>query len=155
MCVTDESEPSRQVADPETFAGHQLRRLRQARGWSMREATEYLNQRYGYHWHQSVLAKVETAQRPLRLNEMFDLASLFGVPLRELVPFTGWPPPTDVEKKMCAIVNNLAGIEDKITAVRQAAALTQAEMQRLTAAAERLSAQLELEDSPYRVRRQG
>jgi hypothetical protein len=32
---------------------------------------------YGYSWRQSTIHKIETAQRPLRVNELADLATLF------------------------------------------------------------------------------
>ena len=34
----------------------------------------------GYTWQQSTIAKIEMAQRPLRLNELADIASIFGAP---------------------------------------------------------------------------
>lgn len=40
---------------------------------------------YGYDWHQTLIGRIEGAQRPLRLNEAADLAALYGVPLDRLL----------------------------------------------------------------------
>lgn len=66
--------------DPEKLAGRRLRELRTARRWPLREVAQLMRQ-HGYTWHQSVVAKIETGQRPLRLNEAIALSNLFGVPL--------------------------------------------------------------------------
>jgi len=53
----------------------------------MREVAERM-EGFGYHWHQSVIAKIETGQRPIRLNEATDLATLYGVALADLLNLT-------------------------------------------------------------------
>jgi hypothetical protein len=40
---------------------------------------------FGYEWHQTLIGRIEAAQRPLRLNEAVDLAALYGVPLERLL----------------------------------------------------------------------
>jgi transcriptional regulator with XRE-family HTH domain len=69
--------------DAEKLAGRNLRRLRQTRDWPLREVAERMTA-YGYHWHVSVVAKIETGQRPFRLQEAVDLADLFDVSLADL-----------------------------------------------------------------------
>jgi transcriptional regulator with XRE-family HTH domain len=69
----------------ELLAGSNLRALRTVRHWSLREATERFNAKFGYSWHQTVLAKAETGERPLRLSEAIDLASLYGASLSDLI----------------------------------------------------------------------
>jgi transcriptional regulator with XRE-family HTH domain len=53
---------------------------------------------YGYDFHQTMIAKIEAAQRPLRVRELADFAALYGVEVQELVyPPTGSLPETDQE----------------------------------------------------------
>jgi uncharacterized protein (DUF3084 family) len=40
---------------------------------------------YGYDWHQTTVGRIESAQRPLRLNEAVHLAALFEVPAEMLL----------------------------------------------------------------------
>jgi hypothetical protein len=40
---------------------------------------------YGHDWHQTLIGRIESAQRPLRLNEAVDMAALYGVPLERLL----------------------------------------------------------------------
>jgi transcriptional regulator with XRE-family HTH domain len=62
----------------EELAGRELRRLRTAAGWSQEEVARRMDA-YGYRAHQTTIAKIESADRPLRLNELADLCDLFGV----------------------------------------------------------------------------
>lgn len=39
----------------------------------------------GYEWHRSTIAKIESAERPIRINEAADLVSLFGISLADLL----------------------------------------------------------------------
>jgi transcriptional regulator with XRE-family HTH domain len=69
---------------PEELAGRLLRLLRLGRGWSQREVADRMNGS-GYNWRQSTIGKLEAGQRPLRVNELADLARLFGIPVTELL----------------------------------------------------------------------
>jgi transcriptional regulator with XRE-family HTH domain len=140
--VTVTPEPGRPAVDSETLAGRQLRRMREGRGWSRREVAERLEP-FGYHWHQTVIAKIESAERPLRLNEALDLASVFGVPLTDLVMFTGGHG-VDVERELASMRQALAGIEDQLAAAHRTADLAKGEISRLTAEAERLKSRIGL-----------
>jgi transcriptional regulator with XRE-family HTH domain len=71
-------------ADPEERAGKALRQLRLARGWSQEEVAMRMRA-YGYDFHQTAIAKVEAAQRPLRVRELADFAALYGVQVQDLV----------------------------------------------------------------------
>jgi transcriptional regulator with XRE-family HTH domain len=70
--------------DPEVQAGRALRRLRLARQWSQGETARRMKA-YGYDFHQTMIAKIESAQRPLRVRELADFAALYGVEIQELV----------------------------------------------------------------------
>jgi transcriptional regulator with XRE-family HTH domain len=72
---------------PEEVAGQELRHLRMARGWSQEHVAEQMKA-YGYDWHQTLIGRIEAAQRPLRLNEAVHLAALFGVSLEMLLTRT-------------------------------------------------------------------
>jgi transcriptional regulator with XRE-family HTH domain len=71
-------------ADPEVQAGQALRRLRLARNWSQEEVAVRMTA-YGYDFHQTMIAKIEAAQRPLRVRELADFAALYGVEVQDLV----------------------------------------------------------------------
>ncbi len=40
---------------------------------------------YGYDWHQTTVGRTESAERPLRLNEVVHLAALFQVPVTQFL----------------------------------------------------------------------
>ena len=53
---------------------------------------------YGYDFHQTMIAKIEAAQRPLRVRELADFAALYGVDVQDLVyPPARSLPETDQE----------------------------------------------------------
>ena len=63
---------------PEQLAGRHVRALRQERGWSQQDVAEKMRA-YGYRWSQATVTRLETASRPIRVNELLDLAMLFDV----------------------------------------------------------------------------
>ena len=69
----------------EQYAGLRLRALRLARGMSQELLAAEMTSR-GHGWHQTMAAKTEAAQRPLRLNELVDLACIFSVSPAEFLP---------------------------------------------------------------------
>ena len=75
--------------DPEVQAGRALRRLRLSRNWSQEEVAGRMKA-YGYDFHQTMIAKIEAAQRPLRVRELAHFAALYGVEVQDLIyPPTG------------------------------------------------------------------
>jgi chromosome segregation ATPase len=49
-------------------------------------------QDYGHDFHQTMIAKIEAAQRPLRVRELADFAALYDVEIQELIyPPSGSP----------------------------------------------------------------
>ena len=81
-----ESPGSEAMPSPEQRVGQHLRLLRQRRGWSQQEVAERMRA-YGYQWSQAIVTRLESATRPMRLNELSDLALLFEIPVRELLGF--------------------------------------------------------------------
>jgi transcriptional regulator with XRE-family HTH domain len=101
---------------PEEAAGRELRRLREARRWSQEETARRMDA-YGYEWHQTTVAKVEAAQRPLRLNEAADMCRLFGVTIAGLLSAVPGMTDGDLERQAAA---RLARLEDRVARAREA-----------------------------------
>ena len=40
---------------------------------------------FGYEWSQATVTRLESATRPIRLNELSDLAILYGVPIEQFL----------------------------------------------------------------------
>ena len=68
----------------ETRFAATVRGLRQARGWSQsRLALEMAS--YGHILHQTTVAKLETASRPIRLSEAVSLALIFQISIEDAI----------------------------------------------------------------------
>ncbi len=72
------------IPTPEQLVARQVRLLRQGRGWSQQEVAEKMRA-YGYQWSQATVTRLESASRPIRLNELADLAILFSVPVAQFL----------------------------------------------------------------------
>jgi transcriptional regulator with XRE-family HTH domain len=86
---------------PEQLAARQLRLLRQGRRWSQLEVAEKMRA-YGYRWSQATVTRLESASRPIRLNELADLATLYGV---RVAQFLESGTPDDIETLEAEIRN--------------------------------------------------
>jgi transcriptional regulator with XRE-family HTH domain len=116
--------------DPEAQAGRALRRLRTARGWSQEEVAQRMKA-YGYDFHQTTIAKIEAAQRPIRVRELADLAALYAVEVHELI----YPPAGSLEEADKEIAT-LRGQLREVTARAEAAAAAVANAEADLAAAQ-------------------
>lgn len=69
------------MTDQEKQVGTQLRRLRLERDLSQKRLAERMAALGGPYekWRQSTIDKTEKGLRPIRVNEMFDLAAVLGV----------------------------------------------------------------------------
>jgi transcriptional regulator with XRE-family HTH domain len=76
--------------DPERLAGQQLRRLRIAREWTQEDVAQRMRTAGYASWHQTTIAKIEGAQRPLRVRELVALAGVFGIAPSDLLSPAGW-----------------------------------------------------------------
>jgi transcriptional regulator with XRE-family HTH domain len=117
--------------DPEVQAARALRRLRTARGWSQEEVARRMKA-YGYDFHQTMIAKIEAAQRPIRVRELADFAALYGVEVHELI----YPPAgslQEADKEMATLREQLreatSRSEGAADAVREAEAVLAAAQQ--------------------------
>jgi transcriptional regulator with XRE-family HTH domain len=122
--------PSGERPDPEVQAGRALRRLRTARGWSQEEVARQMKA-YGYDFHQTMIAKIEAAQRPLRVRELADFAALYGVEAHELIY-----PPAGSLKESAKEIAALRGQLREVTARTEAAAVAVAKAETDLAAAQ-------------------
>lgn len=72
------------VPTPEQTTGQVVRLLRQKRGWSQQDVAEKMRP-YGYKWSQATVTRLESASRPIRVNELADLAMLFDVAVSQFL----------------------------------------------------------------------
>jgi transcriptional regulator with XRE-family HTH domain len=108
------------IPTPEQLAARQLRLLRQGRGWSQQEVAEKM-QAYGYRWSQATVARLESASRPIRLNELADLAILYGVPSAQFLE-SGAPDDLDaLEKEIAHLAEEHADLQRRLAAADAAA----------------------------------
>jgi transcriptional regulator with XRE-family HTH domain len=135
-------------ADPEVQAGRALRQLRLARDWSQEEVAVRMTA-YGYDFHQTTIAKIEAARRPLRVRELADFAALYGVEVQDLV----YPPSrtlpeidyeiadltTRLEKAQADASAAIDQLERARTAMRDAEAAHQASVAEVAALEGRLA----------------
>jgi transcriptional regulator with XRE-family HTH domain len=94
--VESELPPALNAEDPELMAGQEIQALRKAHKWSQGELARRMKA-YGYDFNQALISRIELGQRPLRVRELVDFATLFGVqPAALLKP---WPqmPLSEVE----------------------------------------------------------
>ena len=67
---------------------------------------------YGYDFHQTMIAKIEAAQRPLRVRELAHFAALYGVGVQELIyPPNGSLP--EVEQEIAEIEAERAKVREQ------------------------------------------
>jgi transcriptional regulator with XRE-family HTH domain len=69
---------------PEEQVGASVKVLRVQRGLTQADVAERMHD-LGHSWLQTTVAKTEAADRPLRLNEVADLAKILGVRVPDLV----------------------------------------------------------------------
>jgi transcriptional regulator with XRE-family HTH domain len=74
----------RDIRTPEEQVGAQVKALRAKLGLTQAELADAM-QGLGHSWMQTTVAKTEAADRPLRLNEVADLAKILGVRVPHLV----------------------------------------------------------------------
>lgn len=82
--VAHRAKDRRLILSAEQLAGQELKRLRNERGWSQEEVARRMTAS-GYDWHQTTVGRTESAARPLRVNEAVVLATIFEVPITQLL----------------------------------------------------------------------
>jgi predicted nuclease with RNAse H fold len=82
---------------------------------------------YGYDFHQTTVAKIEAAQRPIRVRELADLAALYGVEVHELI----YPPAGSLKeagKEIAALRGQLREVTARAEAAADAVAKAEANL---------------------------
>ncbi|MFI5803001.1 helix-turn-helix domain-containing protein [Streptomyces sp. NPDC051561] len=96
------------IGSAEQVVGRRVKSLRVTRGWSQQELATRMATK-GYQWRQTTVAKTEAADRPIRVNEVQGLASIFGVTVSDLMTV----PIDDFEMATATIrLNELRGLLD-------------------------------------------
>lgn len=62
-----------------------IRKRRLLLGQSQFSVTHHLSQVYGFKWHQTVIAKIESGERAVKVDEAYALCKFFGIDLDDLV----------------------------------------------------------------------
>jgi len=73
---------------------------------------------YGYDFHQTMIAKIEAAQRPLRVRELADFAALYGMEVHELI----YPPAgslKEVSREIALLTDQLQAADKDVRARRR------------------------------------
>jgi transcriptional regulator with XRE-family HTH domain len=122
----------------EALIGQQLRRIRNGRGWTQQDVADRMRP-YGHNWIKSTVNRIETGKRPLRVNELDDLAAMLGVQMAVLLAPLPNGVPTDIDLQTA-------------TAEELKAAIEKREAERTEVAQEELSAKIELEQAPANER---
>ena len=75
----------------------------------------------GYNWLQTTIAKVEAAERPLRLNEATDLAGVLGVEVSYLLtpPLTGLSAVSQDFRELLRLEEIAETLAAEVTALQQ------------------------------------
>lgn len=106
---------------PEGEMARRLRRLRVERGWSQAMLAERLAAQ-GLDWHQTTVAKTESAERAIRYNEIVVLAEALGVPTEELLGLNAAVetlPTLDLKVRLQTLLRQEAIINDELSTARQ------------------------------------
>jgi len=115
MHVMNEDLQRATVPTPEQLFGRQIRLLRQGRGWSQQDVAVRMKP-FGYSWSQATVTRLEAATRPIRLNEVFDLAMLFEVPPGQFLESSGqdfeWDDLEALEREIEKLTADRAKLED-------------------------------------------
>lgn len=131
-----------EVATPEKVLGRELRALREKLGWSQERVAQEMIQR-GFPWRQSMAAKTEAAQRPVRVNELVALADIFKVSPMYLLANASDQERGAMFTELVATTSRIYRAQDQIAELQRHLAEAELELQTAMATRRALSAQLE------------
>lgn len=86
---------------------------------SQQRVADEMNARYGYDWRQTTIAKIEAADRPLRLREAIQIADMFGVNLLALVDSARGLSPESVQDNIANQRDRLSTAQTHLAAARK------------------------------------
>lgn len=114
--VMTDTEPAAGGADVgplgQTFA-REVRRLRELRGLSQTDLALQLREQYGLKFHQATIDRVEKAQRPCRLDEVYALAEVLGSTVDDML--ADWSNADDAFRELTNIVRRTQETEFRIS----------------------------------------
>lgn len=96
--VDEWTEATLRLIEVERHLGNRVRELRKERGWSQAELVTRL-EALGVGMHQTTVAKLERGNRPTPAEELWALATVFGVDYSDLLPA---PPNSDPDAELMA-----------------------------------------------------
>lgn len=82
--MTPKDVEAKYAAYVERQFGKVVRAMREARGWSQTDLADRLG-KLGFEYHQTTIGKLESGARPLRIGELFAMASVFDVTVEDLI----------------------------------------------------------------------
>ena len=65
--------------------GQRMRTARERAGMPQQHIASVMTMIHGHRWHQTVVGKVESGERALKLTEAVAVADIIGIPLADLV----------------------------------------------------------------------
>lgn len=74
-----------EIANVDVMVGHRMRELREQQGLSQQGFVNQLAARGILQWHQTTVGKVESGQRPVRVDEAMAIADTLGVLVQDLI----------------------------------------------------------------------
>lgn len=96
-----------------------LKYLREEAGWSQQFTVERLAKVWGIEMHQTTLAKLEAGNRPVRLSELFALATIYGVNVATVLALqeseSRFDPEADLNEKMASYEERFASAKEITT----------------------------------------
>jgi transcriptional regulator with XRE-family HTH domain len=109
-------EPERIPVDFDTRVGANIRRIREAKGFSQTDLASELGRRGGLNWPQQTIARVEAGTRPLKFSEAIVVAEILEVELPRLSEYIGNEAiatlATEILQRMSVIARAKKGIEE-------------------------------------------
>jgi transcriptional regulator with XRE-family HTH domain len=146
--------PMKGTQSPEQVAGVRIREIRIARHLTQAALAKAMKA-LGYNWLQTTIAKVEAAERPLRLNEATDLAGVLGVEIGYLLtePITGMLAVSQDFREMLRLQEIAEKLDAEVTALQQEFTRKQEDLilarQQIGEAQERMRAAGAVQDGLY------
>jgi transcriptional regulator with XRE-family HTH domain len=139
---------------PEQVAGERIREIRIARHLTQSALATAMNA-LGHSWHQTTVVKTEVAGRPLRLNEVTDLAGILGVEVSYLLtpPLTGLLAVSQDLRELLRLAEIAKQLDAEVTELQREFSRKQEDLilarQQIGEARERLRAAGAVQDGPY------
>ena len=121
MTTSNDDQPAPVVDDRELVAdldrrfGERMRARREAMGLPQNVLAMRLHALHDIRWHQTTVGKVESGERPIRLQEAVAVALALGVPLAELTTEGEHSRRTALRSRAASSLYELAQVRDHIS----------------------------------------